>query len=150
MINSSTTLGHVVFYVQNLEISTRFYQEIVGLQETGRTFNGRAAVLTGGSTHHELLLIEVNAEKRQDPNVTIGLYHVGWCIGDHIDQLREAIKRIKATGIEPVGMADHGITKSIYLHDPDGNEIELYVDNPDYDWKTCTDWLEHPVKSLAL
>lgn len=46
-------LGHVVFYVRDLERSLAFYRDLVGFQEVGRTFTG-AAALTSGRTHHEL------------------------------------------------------------------------------------------------
>ena len=52
-------LGHVVFYVKDLERSLAFYRDLLGFQEVGRVFNGAAAALTSGRTHHELLLIQV-------------------------------------------------------------------------------------------
>jgi len=52
-------LGHVVFYVKDLEQSLAFYRGLLGFQEVGRIFNGAAAALTSGRTHHELLLIQV-------------------------------------------------------------------------------------------
>ena len=52
-------LGHVVFYVKNLEQSLAFYRDLLGFKEIGRVFNGTAAALTSGRTHHELLLIQV-------------------------------------------------------------------------------------------
>jgi catechol 2,3-dioxygenase len=48
------------------------------------------------------------------------------------------------------GLSDHTISQSIYLRDPDGNEVELYVDAPDYDWNNNDDWMEAPVKPLVL
>ncbi len=48
------------------------------------------------------------------------------------------------------GLSDHTISQSIYLRDPDGNELELYVDDPDYDWKNDDGWMEAPVKPLDL
>lgn len=56
-------LGHVVFYIRDLDSSVRFYTEVVGLKLEGLIFNNRAAVLTGGCTHHELLLIQVGTQK---------------------------------------------------------------------------------------
>jgi catechol 2,3-dioxygenase len=47
-------------------------------------------------------------------------------------------------------MVDHHVSQSLYLHDPDGNEIELYVDRPDYDWRSRTDWLQMPPAPLVL
>lgn len=52
-------LGHVVFYVKDLERSLGFYQDLLGFKEVGRIFNGAASALTSGRTHHELLLIQV-------------------------------------------------------------------------------------------
>ncbi|MDH4134653.1 MAG: VOC family protein, partial [Gammaproteobacteria bacterium] len=52
-------LGHVVFYVRRLAPMLAFYTDVVGLTSKGSIFHGRAALLTGGRTHHELLLIEV-------------------------------------------------------------------------------------------
>ena len=56
-----TALGHVVLYVRALEPALAFYRGIVGLELIGRIFDGQAAMLSGGGTHHELLLIEVGA-----------------------------------------------------------------------------------------
>ncbi|MBP8116712.1 MAG: VOC family protein, partial [Nitrospira sp.] len=52
-------LGHVVFYVKDLQRALVFYRDLLGFQEVGRVFNGAAAALTSGRTHHELLLIQV-------------------------------------------------------------------------------------------
>ena len=52
-------LGHVVFYVKDLQRSLAFYRDLLGFKEVGRIFNGAAAALTSGRTHHELLLIGI-------------------------------------------------------------------------------------------
>ncbi|KPK12658.1 MAG: glyoxalase [Acidithiobacillales bacterium SG8_45] len=143
-------LGHVVLYVRNLDTSIGFYRDIVGLTVAGKIFNNRAAVLTGGSTHHELLLIEVGDAPGPMEGRRLGLYHIGWKIGDTLDDLRAVRDRIEQAGIEIDGMADHTISFSIYIRDPDGNENELFVDNPDFDWHESDAWMEQPVKPLSL
>lgn len=145
-----TTLAHVVFYVRNLAASVRFYSEVVGLSVVGHTFGDRAAVLTGGTTHHELLLIEVGEAPGPLTGRRIGLYHVGWKIGDDLQTLREMRDRITALGYAIDGAADHTVSQSLYLRDPDGNEIELFVDDPAVDWHRESHWLEAPVKPLRL
>jgi catechol 2,3-dioxygenase len=145
-----TNLGHVVFYVRDLERSVKFYTEAVGLGLSGMIFNDRAALLSGGSTHHELLLIQVGEAQGPMHGKRIGLYHVGWKIGDSIDELRSLYYRLVDLGYPIDGLSDHTISHSIYLRDPDGNEVELYVDNPDYDWRTDNSWMEAPVKPLNL
>jgi len=141
-------LGHVVFYVRRLDPAVTFYTQIVGLGLTGRIFGGRAAMLTSGRTHHELLLIEVGDAPGPLEGRRIGLYHVGWKVGDRLDDLRRVHNRILAAGIPIDGMSDHTISQSLYLRDPDGNEVELYVDNPAVDWRQQQDWMETPVKPL--
>jgi len=143
-------LGHVVFYVRDLESSVRFYTEAVGLGLSGRIFKGRAALLSGGGTHHELLLIQVGNAEGPMHGKRIGLYHVGWKIGDSIDKLKTCHNRLKELGYPIDGLSDHTISQSIYLRDPDGNELELYVDNPDYDWRNDDGWMEAPVKPLNI
>lgn len=143
-------LGHIVFYVRNLEASLRFYRDALGLQESGRIFDGRAAVLSGGRTHHELLLIEVGEAPGPLQGRRLGLYHTGWKVGDSLAQLRAARNRLLAHGFHIDAMADHTVSYSLYLQDPDGNEVEVYVDNPDYDWQHDAAWLSAPVKPLQL
>lgn len=145
-----TKLGHVVFYVRDLGRSVHFYTEAVGLKLEGTVFNDRAAVLTGGQSHHELLLIQVGAQKGPLTGARIGLYHVGWKVGDSLEALRSTYKRVSAAGYTIDGMSDHTVSQSLYLHDPDGNEVELFVDNPGFDWSRDKSWMEEPVKPLHL
>jgi len=144
------TLGHVVFYVRNLQRSLEFYTHIVGLQHVGNTFNDKASILTGGSTHHELLLIEVGEAPGAIQGKRIGLYHVGWKMGDTIEELKKVYQRIIDNNVELDGMSDHTVSQSLYVRDPDDNEIELYVDNPNIDWKSNSRWIDEPVKPLKL
>lgn len=143
-------LGHVVLYVRRLQPSVVFYRDIVGLDLVGTLFGGRAAMLSGGRSHHELLLIEVGDAPAAPGGRRLGLYHIGWKIGEDRDSLRQALERVRGAGLQLDGMSDHTVSQSLYLRDPDGNEIELYVDNPEIDWRTDRSWLEAPVKPLTL
>jgi len=143
-------LGHVVFYVRELNASLRFYTEVVGLQAKGYIFNGRGALLSGGRTHHELLLLAVGDAAGPLQGKRIGLYHTGWKVGDDLDTLSKVRQRVIDAGFAIDGLADHTISQSIYLKDPDGNEVELYVDNPAIDWRNQSDWMQAPVKPLNL
>lgn len=143
-------LGHVVLYVRDLEVSLRFYRDALGLNETIRLFNGRAAMLTGGRTHHELMLIAVGDAPGPAQGRRLGLYHIAWKVGEDLDALRSAYQRLQEVGATIAGMADHTISQSIYLHDPDGNEVEVYVDDPTIDWRRDSSWADQPVKPLRL
>ena len=121
-------LGHVVLYVRDLERSRRFYRDVLGFTEIG-AFGTVGAAFSSGRAHHELLLLEVGPEAAPLPSgPRIGLYHIGLKIGEDDDDLREAAARLREAGVPIAGAADHHVTHSLYLADPDGNEIELFVD----------------------
>ena len=143
-------LGHVVFYVKDLERSLDFYRDLIGFREIGRTFGGKAVALTSGRTHHELLLIEVGDAPAPPSGIRRGLYHIGIKIGDSVTILREAKKELEQAGIRIGGMSDHTVTQSLYLQDPDGNEVELYVDSQAVDWEQDPALVLSPVQPLNL
>jgi catechol 2,3-dioxygenase len=143
-------LGHVVFYVKDLEQSLAFYRDLLGFQEVGRIFNGAAAALTAGRTHHELLLIQVGDAPGPPSGQRRGLYHIGIKVGDSLDELRAAKRDLEQAGITIAGMSDHTVSQSLYLHDPDGNEVELYVDADESVWKSNPAAVVAPIRPLRL
>jgi len=143
-------LGHVVFYVKDLERSLAFYRDLLGFTEVGRVFNGAAAALTSGRTHHELLLIQVGDAQPPPTGRRLGLYHIGIKLGDTLQELRAAKQELEQAGVTIDGMSDHTVSQSLYLHDPDGNEIELYVDADESVWKNNPAAVLSPIKPLRL
>ena len=144
------SLGHVVFYVKGLEQSLAFYRDLLGFKEIGRVFNGAAAALTSGRTHHELLLIQVGDAPGPPQGRRRGLYHIGIKVGDSLDELRAAKRELEQAAVTIDGMSDHTVSQSLYLHDPDGNEIELYVDADESLWKHDPGAVLSPIKPLSL
>jgi catechol 2,3-dioxygenase len=143
-------LGHVVFYVKDLEDSLAFYRDLLGFNEVGRIFGGAAAALTSGRTHHELLLIQVGDAPPPPTGRRRGLYHIGIKVGDSLDDLRLAKRELEQAGVAIDGMSDHTVSQSLYLRDPDGNEVELYVDVDEAVWKADPAAVLSPIKSLRL
>jgi catechol 2,3-dioxygenase len=143
-------LGHVVFYVKDLERSLGFYRDLLGFKEVGRIFNGAAAALTSGRTHHELLLIQVGDAPGPLTGRHRGLYHIGIKVGDSLDELRQAKRELEQAEISIDGMSDHTVSQSLYLKDPDGNEVELYVDADESVWKNNPSAVVSPIKPLYL
>ena len=147
-------LGHIVLYVSDIDRSARFYGDVLGWRRLEAPGNGAfrhvpVALFSSGRTHHELLLIEVGPEAEPVPRQRhLGLYHFGLKVGDSDDELREARDRCVEQGVRIVGMSDHTVTHSLYIEDPDGNEIELYIDVPGVDWNATT--VMSPIKALAL
>ena len=144
-------LGHVVFYVKELKRSLAFYQDLLGFEQMGEMkhpFN--ACALTSGRTHHEILLIEVGAAPPPQKGHRLGLYHIGIKVGDSLDELRTVRDELNETGVSISGMSDHTVSQSLYLEDPDGNEVELYVDDPSVDWKKDPVAVVATIKPLRL
>jgi catechol-2,3-dioxygenase len=144
-------LGHVVLYVHDIGRSTAFYRDVLGFRQILGRPDGRFAGFSSGRTHHELLLIEVGDDAQEIPTgKRVGMYHIGLKVGDSDDELREARDRLDAHGARIVGSSDHTVTHSLYLLDPDGNELELYVDVAGVDWRNRPELLGSPVRPLQL
>lgn len=143
-------LGHVVLYVVHLEVSANFYRDTLGFEEIARKEG--IALYSSGRTHHEMLLIEVGGEKQTYPESrrpTSGLYHIGFKVGNSTEELRKVKEELENKGVSIIGMTDHTVTHSLYILDPDNNEIELYVDISD-EWKTNPEAILMPAKRLYL
>lgn len=149
-------LGHVVLFVSNLERSRRFYKDTLGFKEIPAHEPGMA-LFSSGRTHHELLLLEIDAVPEHEtasPRLVRlgrkpGLYHIGFKIGTTDDELMTAYAELESAGVKIIGTADHHVTHSLYILDPDNNELELYVDVTDA-WKTDPSLISRPTKQLKL
>jgi len=144
-------LGHVVFYVREMKRSLAFYRNLLGFELVGEMKHPLNAVaLTSGRTHHEILLIEVGAAPPPQKGHRLGLYHIGIKMGDSLDELQTVRNELNEAGVLISGMSDHTVSQSLYLEDPDGNEVELYVDDPSVDWKKDPAAVVATIKPLRL
>ena len=97
------------------------------------------------------MLIEVGPDAARLPaGRRLGLYHFGLKVGDSDDDLREALATLEANNVPVLGASDHTVTHSLYIADPDGNEIELYIDVPGVDWRSDPALIAAPIKRLVL
>ena len=150
-------LGHLVLYVSDLRRSAHFYGEVLGWRPIMRggteelPFPAAAFNAPSGRTHHELLLIEVGPAAASPPaGRRTGLYHLGFKIGTTDDELRDAWRDLEAAGVTIVGASDHTVTHSLYIQDPDGNELELYIDVQPEQWRDDPALVMAPTKPLRI
>jgi catechol 2,3-dioxygenase len=143
-------LGHAVIKVRDLERALAFYRDALGLREVAR-HGGDMVFLSSGETHHELALVQVEpGDQAVPPNRRqVGLHHLAFRVGEHLDTLRAWRDRLRVLGIPILGLSDHRVSQSIYLRDPDGLLIELYVDADPAIWRADPAAVAH-VAPLSL
>jgi catechol 2,3-dioxygenase-like lactoylglutathione lyase family enzyme len=93
----------------------------------------RGFPLGWGYHHHIGLYTWESAGGTPPPHGHTGLYHVAFLYPDG-RALGDAVRQLLDHGHPIDGTEDHGATVSVYLRDPDGNGIELYLDRPRNEW----------------
>ena len=137
------SLGHVVLKVSDLERSEQFYNGVLGMDVCARfDEQGMKMIFFSLGNHHDLALAEVSGDDAAAGEQAAGLHHVAFCIGKSLDELVKAKADLEAAGITP-DPVDHEVTKSLYFDDPDGNNVELYVDVSDV-------WRQDPQRIAQL
>jgi len=124
-------LGHVVLRVTDWARAERFYNGLLGLPIMARfDEDGMKMTFFSLGNHHDFAIMEVSGEGSSHAPTAVGLHHVAFKIGDSLDELREAKVMLEGAGVV-VTPIDHEVTKSLYFDDPDGNNLEVYVDASD-------------------
>jgi len=129
-----TRLNHAVLFVRDVDRAAEFYRSVFGFEEMERPAGMRAAFMrspTGGN-HHDLGLFEVGPDAPRPPRGSVGLYHLAWEVPT-IEDLVAAARELSAAGAMG-GASDHGVSKSLYGRDPDGNEFEVMWQVPREAW----------------
>lgn len=116
-------VGHVVLRVTDVPKAEAFYRDALGM-ETVRRSEG-AAFMSFGTQHHDIGLFSVRGEQTRG---NVGLGHVALVAEGGMAELEALHQRLVDHGVEIVSLTDHGMTKSVYFNDPDGNRLEIYVD----------------------
>ena len=150
-LNSKTPLkpasfAHFVLRVTNLKASIRFYEELLGMHVVHEA--GFIAFMTYDSEHHRIALVATPVTD-PSPAGAAGLDHVAYTFSS-LEALLGSYLRLKAADILPVWSINHGPTTSLYYADPDGNRIELQVDNFDnekqaQDFMDSTTFAQNPI-----
>jgi catechol-2,3-dioxygenase len=125
-------LNHAVLWVRDAQASAAFYRDVLGFRIVA-DFGPQAVFLRadGSDNDHDLGLFTVGSRPAPPPR-SPGLYHLAWQVHT-IDDLAQARQRLLAAGAL-TGESDHGVSKSLYAHDPDGIEFEVMWAVPRASW----------------
>lgn len=132
-VDARVRIGHVHLRVSDLDRALRFYSGLLGLELTQRYGDGAVFLSAGGYHHHIALNTWESLGGSPPPPGTTGLYHTAIVYPTRA-ALADALRRVLAAKIPLQGAADHGVSESIYLRDPDQNGVELYCDKPKEAW----------------
>ena len=127
-------LNHAVLYVRDATAASEFYGRVFGFEVVESAFGGRAVFMraSSGENHHDLGLFSVGPDAPRPARGSVGLYHLAWEVPT-IDDLAAAARTLSDERALS-GASDHGVSKSLYGADPDGNEFEIMWRVPRESW----------------
>jgi len=143
-------INHLVLNVRNLEESHKFWTEVVGLQQVGelkpapnrpnppkmRFYSGTG---TGGTHHHDMALVE-NPNLPEPPaewvmvGMPMAINHIAITYPNREAWLKH-LAYLQARGVKFDRRVEHGMTHSLYIHDPNGYGVEFVYDLPKEVWQ---------------
>jgi catechol 2,3-dioxygenase len=129
MLPDGLTLGPVALRVHNVERMYAFYGQALGMRLHDQLADGTCII---GSDTQALVHLIPDADARPAPR-SAGLYHMALLYPTRA-ALAAQLAHYANLGLRLDGASDHGVSEALYLHDPEGNGIELYVDRPQAAW----------------
>lgn len=128
--NSAVTvqrLNHLVLWVSDADASATFYEQALGLVRITSMAGAVFMKSPASGNYHDLGLFTTPHPPERDQRA-IGMYHMAWEVAT-LGDLSDRAACLSAMGAL-VGASDHGATKSLYAHDPDGIEFEILWEVP--------------------
>ncbi len=125
-------VGHVVLKMRDLNNAKSFYRDILGMKITDER-DDLGVFFRFDDYHHDIAVFKVSDNASGPEQDQVGLAHVA-IVADSFDTVKSMYKRLKAHDVEIVRTVDHGVTKSVYCKDPEGNEVEIYCEVPEKPW----------------
>ena len=127
-------LNHAVLFVRDAQVAAEFYGRVFGFEVVGSEMGGQAVFMRSpiGDNHHDLGLFSVGPDAPRPPRGSVGLYHLAWEVPTIEDLAAAATTLSEARALG--GASDHGVSKSLYGQDPDGNEFEIMWRVPREAW----------------
>jgi catechol-2,3-dioxygenase len=129
-------LNHLVLYVRDTNRSVSFYRDVLGFDVVAQPREQAVFLRANGSdNHHDLGLFGIGDEAAPpSQGERVGMYHAAWEVAT-IQDLAQAREALDAAGAL-VGETDHGASLSLYVKDPDGNELEVFWMIPREEWES--------------
>ena len=142
-VHPGTRIGHVHLKVSDLPKAEAFYRDVLGFEVTSR-YGDEATFMSFGGYHHHLGLNTWQSKGAPPPpSHSTGLFHFAILYPSR-KELANALRRVLEAGGQIDGASDHGVSEALYLHDPDGNGIELYRD------RDVSEWPKNPDGSVGM
>ncbi|EDN9530996.1 VOC family protein [Listeria monocytogenes] len=130
-ISEELRLGEVVLNVGHLKEMAGFYQEVIGLKLLEEN---ERMVRLGVSGSDEALLVLKKIDNAVVPEVPrIGLFHTAFLLPTR-ESLADVLLHLAKSGYPIDDAGDHAYSEALYLHDIEGNGIEIYADRPKAEW----------------
>ncbi len=127
-------INHLVLRVRDVERTIRFYRDILGMEVIGQVGpDGKAGVFFKFTdNHHDLACFALGPHAEGPFDNQVGMYHVALEVAtlEELVAARDELARVGAL----VGMSDHSVSKSLYVKDPDGTELEILWNVPREEW----------------
>jgi catechol 2,3-dioxygenase len=122
-------IGSVRLKVRDLDAVSGYYKTLLGLNDVSSS--DREVVL--GSDKTPLLVLEADRNLSANDRRQAGLFHTAFLMPTRGD-LARWLRHVADAGIRLQGASDHIVSEALYLADPEGNGIEVYVDRPVAQW----------------
>ena len=123
-------VGHLVLRVKDIERSRRFFEDVLHFPVVAQNDRGMVFFSTDVKDNHHMLALIPGKEGATMPSPDhIGMQHVSFEL-DTFAELQEAYRSFKEKGVNICYTTFHGISKSVYFNDPDGNTLEVYCNVP--------------------
>lgn len=123
-------VGQAALKVRDLELMSRYYQNMLGLVEFERTPELAALGAPGGAP---ILVLEAAPTAASAAPNAAGLFHTAFLLPSRLD-LARWLARVVTDEVPLTGFADHNVSEAVYLDDPEGNGIEVYADRDPAGW----------------
>jgi len=146
-LDPRTTVGYVHLRVADIDRALRFYRDVLGFQEAWR--GGGTVMLSADGRYPFALGLTETRDAPEAPRRRCGLYHAAFLLPSRA-ALGRLLRRLAEHDVALDGASDHLVSEALYLHDPEGNGVELYADRPKARWSWNAGQVDMTTRELDL